>query len=132
VGLGANPAPLFLYFVIPAQAGIFVSAFAGADGEIPAFAGMTKENYSSICGSMALRIATWNINSVRIRIPLIKKMMEIASPDIICLQETKVEDPHFPLEDLKSLGFSHIYFSARKAITASPCFPDISSTKSAR
>jgi exodeoxyribonuclease-3 len=62
-----------------------------------------------------MRIATWNINSVRIRTPLLKKMLAQARPDILCLQETKVEDAHFPLEALKSLGFPHIVFSGQKS-----------------
>jgi exodeoxyribonuclease-3 len=62
-----------------------------------------------------IRIVTWNINSVRIRIPLLKKMIEQVTPDIICLQETKVEDAHFPLDALKALGFQHIIFSGQKS-----------------
>lgn len=65
--------------------------------------------------SMTLRIATWNINSVRIRIPLLKRLMDELSPDVICLQETKVEDGSFPLTDLKALGFDHIIFSGQKS-----------------
>jgi len=64
---------------------------------------------------MTLRIASWNINSVRIRIPLLKKLIAEQNPDIICLQETKVEDASFPLEDLKCLGFPHIIFSGQKS-----------------
>ena len=64
---------------------------------------------------MTLRIATWNINSVRIRIPLLKKLVEEARPDIICLQETKVEDKLFPLEDLKALGYPYVVFSGQKS-----------------
>lgn len=64
---------------------------------------------------MTIRIASWNINSVRIRIPLLKKLIAETSPDIICLQETKVTDDLFPLEDLKSLGYPHIYFSGQKS-----------------
>lgn len=64
---------------------------------------------------MTLKIASWNINSVRIRIPLLKKLIAEQNPDIICLQETKVEDGSFPLEDLKSLGFPHILFSGQKS-----------------
>lgn len=62
-----------------------------------------------------MRITTWNINSVRIRIPLLKKLIVEAAPDIICLQETKVEDAHFPLDALKALGFPHIVFSGEKS-----------------
>jgi len=64
---------------------------------------------------MSLKIATWNINSVRIRIPLLKRLVDEKNPDIICLQETKVEDSSFPLEALKALGYPHIYFSGQKS-----------------
>jgi len=64
---------------------------------------------------MVLRVATWNINSVRIRIQHLKKLVAEAAPDIICLQETKVVDEDFPLDDLKALGFPHIYFSGQKS-----------------
>jgi exodeoxyribonuclease-3 len=63
---------------------------------------------------MTYRIATWNINSVRIRIPLLKQLVDDKAPDIICLQETKVDDPLFPMEDLKALGYAHIIFSGQK------------------
>ncbi|MFW0776907.1 MAG: exodeoxyribonuclease III [Rickettsiales bacterium] len=62
-----------------------------------------------------MRIITWNINSVRIRIPILKKLIAKTSPDILCLQETKVQDADFPLEALKELGFPHIYFSGQKS-----------------
>jgi exodeoxyribonuclease III len=64
---------------------------------------------------MTLKIATWNVNSVRIRTGLLKRLMDLASPDIICLQETKVEDHLFPMEEIKSLGFSHVLFSGQKS-----------------
>jgi len=62
-----------------------------------------------------VKIITWNINSVRLRRPLLKQLARETSPDIICLQETKVEDAHFPLEDLKALGFPHVVFSGQKS-----------------
>lgn len=64
---------------------------------------------------MTLRIVTWNINSVRIRIPLLKRLVAEKAPDVICLQETKVEDGSFPLGDIKALGFTHVYFSGQKS-----------------
>jgi len=63
---------------------------------------------------MTLRIASWNINSVRIRLELIQRLSTEAHPDILCLQETKVEDALFPLEALKALGYPHIEFSGQK------------------
>lgn len=64
---------------------------------------------------MSLKIVSWNVNSVRIRIPLLQSLIDIAQPDIICLQETKADDDNFPLEALKSLGFPHIAFSGQKS-----------------
>jgi len=64
---------------------------------------------------MTLRIATWNINSVRLRIPLIKKLVDETAPDILCLQETKTEDITFPLEALKAFEFPHIFFAGQKS-----------------
>lgn len=62
-----------------------------------------------------MKIATWNINSVRLRLPVLKKFVQRENPDIVCLQETKVQDADFPLEALKSLGFPHIVFSGQKS-----------------
>jgi exodeoxyribonuclease-3 len=56
----------------------------------------------------ALRIATWNINSVRLRRPLLAELVKSLDPDVLCLQETKCPDEHFPLEDLRAFGFPHI------------------------
>jgi len=64
---------------------------------------------------MPLRIATWNINSVRIRVPLLRRFISEASPDILCLQETKAHDDVFPLMELKALGFPHIAFAGQKS-----------------
>jgi exodeoxyribonuclease-3 len=58
--------------------------------------------------SKALTIATWNINSIRLRQGLLTTLMQEAAPDILCLQETKVPDPLFP-EDLgEQLGLRYV------------------------
>lgn len=54
-----------------------------------------------------LRIATWNINSLRLRLPLLEKLVADLDPDVICLQETKVPDELFPHEPLPDLGYPH-------------------------
>lgn len=64
---------------------------------------------------MPLKIASWNINSVRIRIPLLQKLAEQEQPDIICLQETKASNDVFPLANLQALGFPNIVFSGQKS-----------------
>ncbi|MFO1242296.1 MAG: exodeoxyribonuclease III [Rickettsiales bacterium] len=62
-----------------------------------------------------MKIATWNINSVRLRMPLVKKLAKEHAPDILCLQETKVTDELFPESDLDKLGFKHRFFSGQKS-----------------
>ncbi len=60
-------------------------------------------------------IATWNINSIRLRLPLLAQFAAEHTPDIICLQETKVEDDKFPLLDIQTLGYPHVAFSGQKS-----------------
>jgi exodeoxyribonuclease III len=57
---------------------------------------------------MAFTLATWNINSVRLRIGLVEKLIREHAPDIICLQETKCPQGQFPSAPLKELGYQHI------------------------
>jgi exodeoxyribonuclease III len=56
---------------------------------------------------MAITIATWNINSVRLRVEVVKKFLRIADPDVLCLQETKSPDEHFPRDAFAELGYEH-------------------------
>lgn len=62
----------------------------------------------------SLLIATWNINSVRLRMPLIEKLLAAHPIDVLCLQETKVADAEFPRSDIKRLGFSHCAINGQK------------------
>ncbi|MCA9052165.1 MAG: exodeoxyribonuclease III, partial [Planctomycetaceae bacterium] len=55
-----------------------------------------------------------NINSVRLRLPLVAQLIQHTPLDILCLQETKVQDSQFPLEGLQALGFPHIAFRGEK------------------
>jgi len=61
-----------------------------------------------------LRVATWNINSLRLRHGLLKELIGALDPDIICLQETKVPDELFPAEVPKELGYHHTIFRGMK------------------
>ena len=54
-----------------------------------------------------LRIVTWNINSFRLRLPLLHHLVAALDPDVICLQETKVPDELFPDAAPAELGFPH-------------------------
>ena len=61
-----------------------------------------------------LTIATWNINSVRLRLPLVEHLIAGWNPDVICLQETKCPDANFPTSALKKLGYEHIAINGQK------------------
>ncbi|USI74302.1 exodeoxyribonuclease III [Sphingomonas morindae] len=52
-------------------------------------------------------IASWNINSVRFRLEAVERFLREAAPDILCLQETKVEDGLFPHPLFEQLGYGH-------------------------
>ena len=62
-----------------------------------------------------MRIATWNVNSVRLRLPLLEKLVAQHSPDVICLQETKVVDDTFPRNDIVAMGYEHIEIRGMKS-----------------
>lgn len=51
-----------------------------------------------------LKIATWNVNSLRVRLPHVLMWWETAQPDVLCLQETKMENAQFPHEAFRQLG----------------------------
>jgi len=55
-----------------------------------------------------LRVATWNINSLRLRLPLLERLVAALDPDVICLQETKVPDELFPEGGPPALGYPHV------------------------
>ena len=61
-----------------------------------------------------MRIVTWNINSVRLRMPIVEKLTQQVAPDVICLQETKVHDDQFPFQDIQALGYPHIAINGIK------------------
>jgi len=52
-----------------------------------------------------VQIATWNVNSVRTRLDQVLAWLEQEQPDLLCLQETKVDDPLFPLEAFETAGW---------------------------
>ena len=54
-----------------------------------------------------LSVATWNINSVRLRMPIVEQFVAEHAPDVLCLQEIKCEESKFPAEALADLGYVH-------------------------
>ncbi len=54
------------------------------------------------------KLATWNVNSIRIRLEPLAKLVETEQPDIICLQEIKAKEEDFPFDEIEALGYPHI------------------------
>jgi exodeoxyribonuclease-3 len=63
---------------------------------------------------MPLSIATWNINSVRLRIDLVGGFLDSHQPDILCLQEIKCRQDLFPYEPFRRRGYDHILVNGQK------------------
>jgi exodeoxyribonuclease-3 len=62
-----------------------------------------------------LRITTWNANSIRLREQAVRRIAAEIRPDVLCLQETKVEDDGFPRALFDELGYRHIYLHGQRA-----------------
>lgn len=62
-----------------------------------------------------MKVMSWNINSVRLRAPIIVQMAAESGADIICLQETKCPDEAFPFKAFEKIGFDHIHIAGMKS-----------------
>lgn len=62
-----------------------------------------------------MRIVSWNINSIRLRLPLLDILAEELSPNVICLQECKAQDHHFPHDAIIKTGFEHMVYYGMKS-----------------
>lgn len=56
-----------------------------------------------------MRIASWNVNSLKVRLPQLQQWLEQARPDVVALQETKLEDDKFPLAAINEAGYQAVY-----------------------
>ena len=85
------------------------------------------------------RIATWNVNSLRVRLPHVLQWLKKENPDVLALQETKITNDNFPIGEFTDLGY-HVAYSGQKTyngvavisrwqpdniITALPGFDDV-------
>jgi len=52
-----------------------------------------------------LKLATWNVNSLKVRLPQLLAWLAQAQPDVVCLQETKLEDENFPAAEIEAAGY---------------------------
>lgn len=56
-----------------------------------------------------MKIATWNVNSLKVRLPHVLQWLACEQPDVLALQETKTEDARFPAADLEAAGYRVVY-----------------------
>jgi exodeoxyribonuclease-3 len=60
-----------------------------------------------------MKIATWNVNSLKVRLPQVLDWLATSQADILCLQETKTTDENFPADEIAAAGY-HVVFSGQK------------------
>lgn len=60
-----------------------------------------------------MKLATWNVNSLKVRLPQVLDWLTSTQPDIVCLQETKLTDEAFPKEEIEAAGWQ-VAFSGQK------------------
>ena len=56
-----------------------------------------------------MKIVTWNVNSLKVRLPQVINWLVAHQPDILCLQETKLQDEFFPAAEIAALGYQSVY-----------------------
>ena len=60
-----------------------------------------------------MKIATWNVNSLKVRLPHVLDWLAANQPDVLCLQETKLQDENFPIAEIAASGYQTIYTGQR-------------------
>jgi len=60
-----------------------------------------------------MKLATWNVNSLKVRLPHLLAWLNTEPVDIVCLQETKLTDESFPVQELRDAGY-HCHFAGQK------------------
>jgi exodeoxyribonuclease-3 len=58
---------------------------------------------------MQVKIATWNVNSLKVRLPQVLDWLAANAPDVLCLQETKLTDDNFPAADIEAAGYRVVF-----------------------
>jgi exodeoxyribonuclease III len=77
------------------------------------FAGRISADYTPERKGIPMKIATWNVNSLKVRLPHLLNWLESEIPDVVCLQELKCEDSAFPLAEIQAAGY-HAVFNGQK------------------
>ena len=53
-----------------------------------------------------MKLAAWNVNSLKVRLPQLLDWLDVQQPDVVCLQETKLEDVNFPQQAIADAGYA--------------------------
>ena len=56
-----------------------------------------------------MRLATWNVNSLKVRLPQVLDWLAVNQPDVLCLQEIKLQDENFPVAEIVAAGYRSVY-----------------------
>ena len=64
---------------------------------------------------MSISVATWNINSVRLRMPMVETFLKDYGPDVLCLQEIKCQNEQFPTKAFEKAGYVHHAVNGQKS-----------------
>lgn len=60
-----------------------------------------------------MKLVTWNVNSLNVRLPRLVDWLATHAPDVVCLQETKLDDTRFPVDALRAAGYASVYYGQK-------------------
>lgn len=60
-----------------------------------------------------MKLVTWNVNSLNVRAPQVLEWLSAEQPDVLCLQETKIQDHKFPYDDLAQIGYQAVHLGQK-------------------
>jgi exodeoxyribonuclease-3 len=69
--------------------------------------------WTAVHWAFAVKIATWNVNSIRSRLERLAAWLHQTEPDVLCLQELKATDEAFPYEPIRALGYHAAVFGQK-------------------
>jgi exodeoxyribonuclease-3 len=85
----------------------------GKNSQLIIFDVIEFSNFKKLTKKNMLKIASWNVNSLRVRLPQVLDWLKTNQPDILALQEIKMTNEQFPLQEIEAAGY-HALFSGQK------------------
>ncbi len=77
-----------------------------------------------------MKLATWNVNSLKVRLPHVLDWLAGRQPDVLCVQETKLEDSRFPVAEFREAGYEAV-FSGQKTYNGVAIISKVAATETA-